>query len=167
MTNEHRIQTVPLREVAVHLHAQDNVAIAKVDLRESTGLTVERDPGPPLQVVVHQSIPSGHKVALQQIAAGEPVRRYGQVIGHASQPILPGEHVHVHNLGVQDFERDHAFGVDARPVSFVPDTERRTFLGFERPDGQVGTRNYIAVISTRLLTLSRPSGWRPFPTWTA
>jgi altronate hydrolase len=148
MTDEQNIQSVPLREMAVHLHTQDNVAIAKVDLQERTGLTMERGLGPPLQVVVRQSIPSGHKVALEEIAVGEPVRRYGQVIGHASRPIQPGEHVHVHNLGVQDFGRDHAFGVDARPVSYVAANERRSFLGFERPNGRVGTRNYIAVIST-------------------
>jgi altronate hydrolase len=139
---------LPLREAAVHLHPEDNVAIAKIDLQQGVSLTTERGSPSPAEVPVRQLIPSGHKVALKTIAAGEPVRRYGQVIGHASQLIRPGEHVHVHNLGVQDFDRDHAFGVDVRPVSFVPDTERRTFLGFERSDGRVGTRNYVAVIST-------------------
>jgi len=87
-------------------------------------------------------------MALREIATGEPVRRYSQVIGFASQPILPGEHVHTHNLDVQDFAREYAFGVDMQPVTFVPEGERRTFWGYKRPDGQVGTRNTIAVIST-------------------
>jgi altronate hydrolase len=93
-------------------------------------------------------VPSGHKVALQRIEAGEPVRRYGQVIGLAGQPILPGEHVHVHNLGLGDFYRLGAPLQEIRPQHLGPDAERRSFLGYCRADGRVGTRNYIAVIST-------------------
>ena len=85
---------------------------------------------------------------LEEITAGEPVRRYGQTIGFAAQVIVPGEHVHTHNFGVQDFGRDYAFGADVRPVAFVPEGQRRTFLGYGRPDGRVGTRNTIAVVST-------------------
>jgi altronate dehydratase len=103
---------------------------------------------PDSQVPLRQPIPSGHKVALQEIAPGEAVRRYGQVIGHASQAILPGEHIHVHNLGVQDFQREPAFGADAKAVAFTPQSQRRTFMGYERADGRVGARNYVAVIST-------------------
>jgi len=87
-------------------------------------------------------------VALEKIVAGAPVRRYGQTIGFATRTILPGEHVHSHNLGVQDFARDHAFGADVRPVTIMPKGDRRTFLGYRRPDGRVGTRNYVAVISS-------------------
>jgi altronate dehydratase len=76
------------------------------------------------------------------------VRRYGQIIGLAGRDIQPGEHVHSHNLDLGDLDRDYRFGVDARPVSYVPPGERRTFLGYKRPNGQVGTRNFIAVIST-------------------
>jgi altronate hydrolase len=108
-------------------------------------------PGSPYlrtQIPVRQPVPSGHKVALQEIAVNEPVRRYGQVIGFATQPILPGEHVHTHNLGVHDFAREYAFGVDVQPVTLVPPGDRRTFLGYRRADGKVGTRNYLAVIPT-------------------
>ncbi len=133
---------IALREVAVHLHPQDNVAIAKANL--PVDVTLEHTTRTP----VRQPIPSGHKVALQEISAGEPVRRYGQVIGFASRTILPGEHVHTHNLGVQGFDREYSFGAEVRSVAFVPEDERRTFLGYERADGRAGTRNYIAVIST-------------------
>jgi len=139
---------VPLREVAVRLHSQDNVAIAKINLPVGTLLALRTEEHPYLQVPVRQFIPSGHKVALQEIAAGELVRRYGQVIGFANQAILPGEHVHTHNLGIQGFAREHAFGVDVQPVTCVAESDRRTFLGYQRADGRVGTRNYIAVIST-------------------
>ena len=141
-TGKTNLDIIPLREVAVHLHSQDNVAIAQVNLQADITL------GHITQIPVRQPIPSGHKVALQEIPAGEPVRRYGQVIGFAKQTILPGEHVHTHNLGAQDFDREHTFGADVQPVAFVPESERRTFLGYERADGRVGTRNYVAVIST-------------------
>jgi altronate hydrolase len=139
---------VPLRDVALRLHSQDNVAIAKINLQVGTTLHLGTGDSPHTQVPVRQFIPSGHKVALREMPPGEPVRRYGQVIGFASQTILPGEHVHTHNVGVQDFAREHAFGVDVRPVTFVPESGRRTFLGYRRADGRVGTRNYIAIIST-------------------
>jgi len=134
---------VPLRDVAVRLHPDDDVAIAKVNL--SVGAVLDQTPDP--QVKVRQFIMSGHKIALRSIPAGQPIRRYGQVIGFATQPIRPGEHVHSHNLAVQNFDRDYAFGVDATPVTFVPEDQRRTFMGYKRADGRVGTRNYVAVIS--------------------
>jgi altronate hydrolase len=93
-------------------------------------------------------VPPGHKLALRAVAAGEPVRRYGQIIGFATRPVEAGEHVHSHNLGLKHFERDYAFCRDYVPVEVVPEGERRTFMGFRRPDGRVGTRNYVAVLAT-------------------
>ena len=125
------------------LHPDDDIAIARVDLQPGAVLA-----DPPDGLTAQQPIPAGHKVALRAVAAGQPVRRYGQIIGLARQAILPGEWVHTHNLGVAGLDRDPAFGVDARPVSYVPEGDRRTFLGYRRPDGRAGTRNYIAVLST-------------------
>jgi len=155
---------VSLREVAVRLHPQDDVAIAKINLQVGLVLTLETKerphtptpphshtpalPHPHTQILVRQPIPSGHKVALREIATGAPVHRYGQVIGFASQTITPGEHVHTHNLGLQDFAREYAFGLNVQSVALVPKSDRRTFLGYRRADGRVGTRNTIAVIST-------------------
>ena len=152
---------VLLREMALRLHPRDHVAIAKTDLPEGTTLEIDEHlhtptphsptstlPHPHTQIVVRQPIPNGHKVALREVAAGEPVRRYGQVIGFARQTILPGEHVHTHNLGMQDFAREYAFGADVRPVTPVPEEDRGTFLGYRRAEGRAGTRNYVAVIST-------------------
>ena len=131
---------VQLSEVAVHLHPDDPVAIAKRDL--PAGLVLDG------RLRLRQPIPSGHKLALRPLATGEPVRRYGQIIGLARQPIQPGEHVHVHNLGLEELDRAPEFGADTQPVTLVPEAERRTFQGYRRPDGQVGTRNYVAVLST-------------------
>jgi altronate hydrolase len=135
--------SLPLSEVTIRLHLLDNIVIAKTSLQAGTRLT--KDQG---DFVVQQTIPSGHKLAVASIAAGEVVRRYGQIIGFAMRAIAPGDHVHSHNLSVGDFARDYAFGVDVKPIELVPDQDRRTFRGYRRADGRVGTRNTIALIST-------------------
>ena len=64
-------------------------------------------------VDARQRIPFGHKIAAQPIAAGEAVRKFGQIIGFASQPIAAGDWVHEHNCNMGPehgaFERDYAF----------------------------------------------------------
>jgi altronate hydrolase len=135
-------ELVELAEAAVLLHEDDAVAIAKRPLAPGTALRLEGGD----MVRVARLIPPGHKLAVRLLAEGEAVRRYGQVIGFATARIAPGEHVHVHNLAVREFDRDYAFCSDYRPVEVVPEPERRTFLGFRRPDGRVGTRNYVAVL---------------------
>src|SRR6187455_1879041 len=120
----------------IRLHPQDDVLIARAQL--VGGTKVEN-------VVIKGLIPAGHKVATRAIAAGEPVRRYNQIIGFASKPIAAGEHVHVHNLEMGSFERDYAFGADVKPQ---PAHREATFLGIKRADGRVATRNYIGVLSS-------------------
>lgn len=146
----HPIQLTPLRagrarleDVAVWLDARDHVAIAREPL--APGLMLET---PTHLLTVHQLVPAGHKVAVVDAACGEPIRRYGQVIGFATTSISSGEHVHSHNLGLAPLQHDYAFGVDARPVDYASEDQRRTYLGYRRPDGRVGTRNYLAVISS-------------------
>ena len=63
---------------------------------------------------LRDEVPAGHKVALREIPRGEQVRKYGQVIGVATSDIAAGEHVHTHNLAFAEFERDYAFGIDAK-----------------------------------------------------
>jgi altronate hydrolase len=125
---------------AIRLHTDDTVAIATRDLSSGSRLP---DYG---AIVLSADIAAGHKVALRDIQPGEPVRRYGQIIGFATAPISAGEHVHTHNLAMGAFERDYAFGQDARrmPAPSAP----ASFQGIVRPDGRVATRNYIGVVST-------------------
>ncbi len=80
--------------------------------------------------------------------ATKSIKKYGQIIGFARGDISPGDHVHVHNVAMKDFTRDYEYCVDARPIDYVPEFDRRTFLGYQRPGGKVGTRNYVAVISS-------------------
>lgn len=123
------------------LNKKDNVAVARHEVAQgaesgNTGVTAL------------QPIPSGHKIAIQPIHAGEPVIKYGQVIGLAKADITPGEHVHLHNLAMQDSTVEHNFCSSVSGPDFFPEAERRTFRGYARPDGQVGTRNYIGIISS-------------------
>jgi altronate hydrolase len=125
---------------AVLLRGDDNVAVASRPIPKGFMLNVVGR-----SVEVREPVALGHKVALADIAAGEPVRKYGQIIGFASKAIPAGSWVHVHNVKADLFERDYAFATERPPV---PTVEPRTFPGYLRPDGRVGTRNYIAVIST-------------------
>ena len=129
---------------AVKLHPEDHVAVAKTDLPAGASITLEDGN----ELTTGNDIPSGHKIALRPIKTGEPVRKFGQVIGFASRDIEPGEHIHAHNLNAPQYSREYEFGTEVVPVDFVPEKERRTFQGYERADGRAGTRNYIAVIST-------------------
>lgn len=93
-------------------------------------------------------IPRGHKIAVEAIGKGGAVRKYAQVIGYAACDIAPGEHVHTHNLEFRNVDAAYEFSTDLRPVAMVADDARDTFMGFRRANGSVGTRNYIAVLTS-------------------
>ena len=122
----------------IRLHPADNVVIARATLLPGAAVA----PG----IAATERVPAGHKVATGPIAAGEPVRRYGQIIGFATEAIAPGQHVHVQNCGMGDFARDYAYGVDASPTEAL--TPPAHFMGIRRADGRVATRNYIGIITS-------------------
>jgi len=124
----------------IRLHPDDDVAVAK--RRLLVGQPVEA------ALQAQTDIPAGHKVALHNLTAGQPIRKYGQIIGFATVDIRAGTHVHTHNLGLRDFTRDYAWCADARPLTPPTDPVTLTFDGFLRASGEVGTRNYIGVISS-------------------
>ena len=130
-------------EVAVLLHENDHVAVLKMPVKAGDELVNDSE-----RLRVLENIGPGHKIALVKIADGAPVRKYGQIIGFANGSIAPGERVHVHNLAWKDFGRDYEFGVEVRPVDYYAPERMRCFPGYARPGGRVGTRNYIAVISS-------------------
>jgi altronate hydrolase len=136
---------------------QDNLPAASAEPR--TLLLNDRDnvivavdglaPGAVARGVTASSrIPRGHKMAIAKIAKGEPVLKFGQIIGFATEDIAPGEHVHTQNCGFAAFERDYAFCQDAKPEPLLPPEARATFQGFRRSNGRAGTRNYIGIISS-------------------
>jgi altronate hydrolase len=122
----------------------DDVGVATAAL--AAGQAV--DLGQAGQVTIGGPVPVGHKVALRALRQGDPVHKYGQVIGFATAPVAPGDHVHTHNLAFGAVAHDHHPGVDARPAPRVPEGERATFQGIVRPDGRVATRNYLAVVTS-------------------
>jgi altronate hydrolase len=125
--------------LTIRLNPADNVVVARVDLLP--GAEVEG-------ISVRGPVPAGHKLATAPIGAGEAVRKYGQILGFATEAITPGEHVHTHNLAMGDFARDYAFGTDARPTDYEPESRRATFEGIVRADGRVATRNYLGILTT-------------------
>ncbi len=82
---------------AVVMKSQDNVATCLADLKAGSVETISVK-GAPTSVTVKQDIPFGHKIALSDIAAGEHIIKYAEVIGAASKAIVVGEHVHIHNV---------------------------------------------------------------------
>lgn len=123
----------------VRLDASDNVVTATRALEAGTQVEDVKTAG---------LIPSGHKIATRAIAKGEPVRKYAQLIGLAHADIAPGEHVHTQNLDFVGTDVDYEFGTDQRPVEMVAEGARDTFMGYRRADGSVGTRNYVAIVTS-------------------
>ena len=95
-------------DLTIRLNPADDVVIARVELAAGTTLIKEGN------VAVAVRVPAGHKVAVREVKTGQPVRRYNQIIGFATRDIRAGEHVHVHNLAMGDFERDYAFSSGLR-----------------------------------------------------
>jgi altronate dehydratase len=123
----------------IRLQPNDNVIIALRDL--SKGEQIEGMPGS-----LHQAVARGHKVAAAAIPAGANVLRYGQIIGQAKVDIEPGDHVHVHNLGMGEHTQDYGFASQNSPLPAID--QQRTFMGYVRADGKAGTRNYIGILTT-------------------
>ncbi|SFJ58183.1 UxaA family hydrolase [Jannaschia pohangensis] len=123
-------------QTTIRLSPADNVVTATRALE--AGATVE-------DVTTTALIPSGHKVATRVIPMGEAVRKYGQIIGYASADIAPGDHVHTQNCAFAPTDHAYEFGTDLHPMT--PATGD-TFMGYRRDNGDVGTRNYIAIVTS-------------------
>ncbi|MCM2551694.1 UxaA family hydrolase [Burkholderia glumae] len=124
------------------LHRDDNVALALRAL--DAGDVVELDGH---SLAVRTPVPAGHKIAIRALARGDRVTKYRQTIGVASAAIEAGEHVHVHNVDMPEHPAGGApLGTAVPPAAGAALSD--TFMGFVRPDGQVGTRNYIGVIAS-------------------
>lgn len=97
-------------------------------------------------IATRSLIPSGHKIATRNMAKGDPVRKYAQIIGYASCDIAAGDHVHTQNVDFRNTSQDYEFTTNLRPVS--PAQSPDTFMGYQRENGKVGTRNYIAIVTS-------------------
>ena len=123
------------------LDPSDNIVVARRHTRQGECWTNENQ-----SIESAERIDLGHKMAIVDIAEGERIRKYGQPIGFATQPIAKGQWVHTHNVGLGELGHSYEFCTDIRDV--VPASEPRTFQGFRRKDGRAATRNYIGIVST-------------------
>ena len=123
----------------VRLSPEDNVLVA-IDQLSPGAVAAD--------VVVRERVPRGHKMAIAAIAEGEPVKKFGQIIGFAMKAVAPGDWVHEHNVTLHDFARDYRFAEAARNDEVLPVELRATFDGFVRPGGRTGTRNYIGILTS-------------------
>lgn len=133
----------PLAEKAILLSLQDNVAVARQDMSRGIELA-----GPAGVISLKDNITMGHKVALCAIPQDCYVYKYSQIIGKARCPIQPGEWVHTHNLALAHELDHHEYAVDRPQPPTLPAGLPRTFSGYRRLDGRVGTRNHIAIVAT-------------------
>ena len=125
----------------IRLHNSDNVVIARIDVGigskiESEGFTSK------------SQVPAGHKIAAVNIAKGEPILKYDTCIGFASVDIAAGTYVHSHNVSFQEYDRDYAYARNYHATQLLEKDRQARFNGYIRADGQVGTRNFIGILST-------------------
>lgn len=121
----------------LRLHGDDNVAVA-VD-RIAQGITV-------LDIMAREPIPRGHKITLYDIEKGQPILKYGQIIGFAKDQIKAGMHVHDHNLIMGDLSHDFQFA--EQKMQLRSPTGTYSFNGYRRENGKIGTRNYIGILTS-------------------
>lgn len=131
------------QDVSVVLSPEDSVLVLTRQL--SAGDSIEGDIG---AVRLTEDTDAGHKIAIRAVEHHAPVYKYGQIIGYATRPIAAGDWVHNHNMHNGAVRLDYEFGTDLRYPPPLTAGEERTFMGFARPDGRVGTRNYLALVST-------------------
>src|SRR5450830_281121 len=142
MTDRVLAPVLALAECALLLRSYDDVAVTTQDLLAGTRVLTATT-----EIVVLGGVPRGHKLAVRDVPAGSAVHKYGQSIGLATVDIAAGEHVHLHNLGMDSGARAYQFGT-ARTVLPAPPGPPRTFQGYHRANGRVGTRNYVGVLAS-------------------
>lgn len=125
----------------IRLHPDDNVVVARTDVGIGTAVPGEG-------FTSRSQVPAGHKIAARAIRQGEPILKYNVCIGFAATDIAAGTYVHSHNVSFREFDRDYAYGRDYVPTPVLPEAEQARFMGYVRSDGQVGTRNFIGILST-------------------
>ncbi|MBO6158501.1 MAG: altronate dehydratase [Firmicutes bacterium] len=125
----------------IKIHPDDNVAVALEEIKEGEQVQVENESVTALSTIIR-----GHKIALTNIAEGEPIVKYGNPIGLAKEPIAKGSWVHVHNVKTGLSETaSYAYNHMVYPK---PDVEMKTFMGFRREDGRAAIRNELWIVPT-------------------
>lgn len=123
----------------IRLNPKDNVIVARRDVEAGVEVPEEG-------FITLTEVPAGYKVAARDIEKHEMILKYNTCIGFAREDIPAGTMMHSHNIVFEHIDLDYAYGRDYHPVEFFPPEERAVFQGYVRENGQVGTRNYIAVL---------------------
>jgi altronate hydrolase len=130
-----------MAETVLQLDGRDNVVVALQPLTAGTEVRFGSSSCP-----VTQAVPVKHKMALADLQPGDLIRMYGMVVGEVTQPIPRGGVISTRNVR----HRADPYSAQRQPASFaLPDPAawaERTFRGYHRADGQVGTRNYWLVL---------------------
>jgi altronate hydrolase len=129
----------PMSPRTLKLNPRDNVLLAVDGVAQGVAVA---------GITAAARIMRGHKMACEPIAKGQPILKFGQIIGFATEEIALGAHVHTHNCSFGEFARDYAFTRDAREEPLLPNAARATFEGYRRANGKAGTRNYIGILTS-------------------
>ena len=124
----------------IRLDQNDNIVIARRSVPAGTFIEEEN-------LTVMTDVPVGHKISSRRIYKGEPVLKYNTVIGYASCDVEPGTHMHDHNIHFDTSSTEYCFCADYKPLEILPAEKQRTFMGYVRENGKVGTRNCICIIA--------------------
>ena len=139
-------QAPPIGDYAIIVSPEDNLAVVKE--MTAPGLEVALPDG--RVVRVNEAVPPGHRFATRDIPAGEFVLQYGHPIG-TSLGIGEGDYISHANMSDEvPVVRDLPENLSNPAPDYLPEPERATFKGFRRPDGRVGTRNFILIVPTSM-----------------
>ena len=126
---------------AILLNNDDNIIVALDNMNAGQYLKQ-------FSLTIDAPILSGQKIAKVDISANSPIYKYGTIIGFADSNIVQGQVLTNSNVVFKEFIREHDYCAKYQPTRFVNQSSERSFMGFKRNDGRVGTRNFIAVVST-------------------
>lgn len=120
----------------------DNVGVAITDLSIGDKLTIDGE-----EVEIVSDIPTGHKFALKNLTVDDNIIKYGYPIGHATQPIRQGEHVHTQNIKT-NLHDNLTYSYEPHQVEINIPKSDLTINGYLRYDGQMGIRNELWIVPT-------------------
>ncbi|MDA9973517.1 UxaA family hydrolase, partial [Alphaproteobacteria bacterium] len=126
---------------AIILNEDDNIIVAIDNMNAGQHLKQ-------FSLTIDAPILSGQKIAKVDILENSPIYKYGTIIGFADSNIVKGQVLTNSNVVFKEFIREHDYCTKYQPTRFVNASSERSFRGFKRNDGRVGTRNFIAVVST-------------------
>ena len=130
---------------------RDNVVVALEAVEPGDKLSVN---GTATDVVCVDKVPQGHKIAVENIAKGTTIYKYGHPIGVAAEDLKPGTYVHVHNVldPISNWKENYLYEYNPDSLteidnSFLLNNPPKLY-GYRRKDGRVGFRNHLVVLST-------------------